>query len=221
LFFIWIELGPTVISDAGLITCVGFAALPKFYTNNLSIIQKLIYNWFPIPILYANFTISQCSLQSSLQNREIWSHPFPHRSRCRCLHTADTKTITLEPNTCVNLEVLKSTTNSNTNIYHPNTTIGDDVCLLRVSFSSTLESLPLQLCSQPLTSNSFVIVCLWNLPGHSCALDLIPSFFLSKGTDAYRSSSLQVSSFFSSRSRSSYMVPSSDTIKRVTFFLLL
>jgi hypothetical protein len=37
------ELGPTVISDAGLITHVGFAALPKFYTNNSSIIQKLIY----------------------------------------------------------------------------------------------------------------------------------------------------------------------------------
>jgi hypothetical protein len=27
--------------------------------------------------------------------------------------------------------VLKTTTNSNTNIYHPNTVIGDDVCLLR------------------------------------------------------------------------------------------
>jgi hypothetical protein len=34
---------PTVISDAGLITRVGFAALPKFYTDNSSIIQKLIY----------------------------------------------------------------------------------------------------------------------------------------------------------------------------------
>jgi hypothetical protein len=38
----------------------------------------------------------------------------------------------LEPNTCVNLEVLKTTTNSNTNIYHPNTAIGD--ALIRVSF---------------------------------------------------------------------------------------
>jgi hypothetical protein len=34
---------PTVISDAGLITCVGIAGLPKFYTDNSSIIQKLIY----------------------------------------------------------------------------------------------------------------------------------------------------------------------------------
>jgi hypothetical protein len=43
MFFIWTELGPTVISDAGLITRVGFAALPKFYINNSSIIQMLIY----------------------------------------------------------------------------------------------------------------------------------------------------------------------------------
>jgi hypothetical protein len=35
-------MGPTVISDAGLITRIGFAALPKFYIDNLSIIQKLI-----------------------------------------------------------------------------------------------------------------------------------------------------------------------------------
>jgi hypothetical protein len=35
--------GPTVISDTGLITRVGFAALPKFYSDNSSIIQKLIY----------------------------------------------------------------------------------------------------------------------------------------------------------------------------------
>jgi hypothetical protein len=68
--------GPIVISDAGLITRVGFASLPKFYTDNSSIIQKLIYYCFPIPILYANFTISQRSQQSSLQNREIRSHPF-------------------------------------------------------------------------------------------------------------------------------------------------
>jgi hypothetical protein len=74
LFFIWIELGPRVISDAGLITRVEFAALPKFYTDNSSIIQNLMYYWFPI--LCANFTISQRSLQSSLQNREIRSHPF-------------------------------------------------------------------------------------------------------------------------------------------------
>jgi hypothetical protein len=43
LFFICIELGPTVISNAGLITRVGFAVLPKFYTDNSSNIQKLIY----------------------------------------------------------------------------------------------------------------------------------------------------------------------------------
>jgi hypothetical protein len=76
-----------------------------------------------------------------------------------------------------NLEVLKTTTNSNTNIYHPNTTIEDDVCLLCVLFNSTLESLPLQLCSQPLTSNSFAIDRLGNLPGRSCALDLITTLF--------------------------------------------
>jgi hypothetical protein len=35
--------GPIVISDVGLITRVGFATLPKFYTDNSSIIQKLIY----------------------------------------------------------------------------------------------------------------------------------------------------------------------------------
>jgi hypothetical protein len=58
------------------------------------------------------------------------------------------------------LEVLKTTTNSNTNIYHPNMTIGDDVWLLCVSFNSTLESLPLQLCSQPLTGNSFALTVL-------------------------------------------------------------
>jgi hypothetical protein len=50
----------------------------------------------------------------------------------------------------------------------------DDVSLLRVSFNSTLESLPLQLCSQPLTGNSFAIDRLGNLP-ISCFLDLIPS----------------------------------------------
>jgi hypothetical protein len=74
------------------------------------------------------------------------------------LYQTNTKTNTLEPNTCVNLEVLITTTNSNTNIYHPNTAIRDDVCWLCVSFNSTLESLPLQLCSQPLTSNSFLTV---------------------------------------------------------------
>jgi hypothetical protein len=71
----------------------------------------------------------------------------------------------------------KTTTNSNTNIYHPNTAIGDDVCLLHVSFNSTLQSLPLQLCSQPLTSNIFSIDRLGNLPSRSCDLDLIPSLF--------------------------------------------
>jgi hypothetical protein len=89
LFFIWIELGPTVISDAGLITRVGFAALPKYYTDNSSNIQKLIYYWFPIPILRSNFTISQRSLQSSLQHIEIRSHLYPRRSNRCCLRTAD------------------------------------------------------------------------------------------------------------------------------------
>jgi hypothetical protein len=54
----------------------------------------------------------------------------------------------------------------------------DDVLLLRVSFNSTLESLPLKLCSQPLTGNSFAIDHLGNLLV-SCALNLIPfSLFL-------------------------------------------
>jgi hypothetical protein len=35
--------GPTVSSDTGLITRIGFAALQKFYTDNSSIIQKPIY----------------------------------------------------------------------------------------------------------------------------------------------------------------------------------
>jgi hypothetical protein len=80
---------PTVISDAGLITRVGFAALPKFYTDNSCIIQKLIYYWFPIPILRLNFTISQWSLKSSLQNREFEVILYPHRSSRRYLCKAD------------------------------------------------------------------------------------------------------------------------------------
>jgi hypothetical protein len=36
-------IGPHSYSDAGLITRVRFAALLKFYTDNSSIIQKLIY----------------------------------------------------------------------------------------------------------------------------------------------------------------------------------
>jgi hypothetical protein len=51
---------------------------------------------------------------------------------------------------------------------------GDGVSFLRVSFNSILDSLPLQLCSQPLTGNSFAIDRLGNLPV-SYALDLIPS----------------------------------------------
>jgi hypothetical protein len=52
----------------------------------------------------------------------------------------------------------------------------DDVSLPRISFNSTLESLPLQLCSQPLTGNSFAIDRLGMEPlPVSCALDLIPS----------------------------------------------
>jgi hypothetical protein len=60
-----------------------------------------------------------------------------------------------------------------------------DVSLPRVSFNSTLESLPLQLCSQPLTGNSFSIDRLGMEPlPVSCALDLNPSslFF---GDDDY------------------------------------
>jgi hypothetical protein len=70
------ELGPTVISDTWLITRVGFAAIPKFYTDNTSNLRKLIQYWCPIPILHSNCTISRWSLQSSLQNREIPSHPL-------------------------------------------------------------------------------------------------------------------------------------------------
>jgi hypothetical protein len=40
--------GPTVISDAGLITRVEFAALPKFYTDNSSIIQNV---WMEVVVL--------------------------------------------------------------------------------------------------------------------------------------------------------------------------
>jgi hypothetical protein len=55
--------------------------------------------------------------------------------------------------------------------------------LLRVSFNSTLESLPLQLCSQPLTGNSFAIDRLGNLPV-SYALDhILASLFF--GDDDY------------------------------------
>jgi hypothetical protein len=76
LFFIWMERSPSVISDTGLIIRVSFAAIPKFYTDNTSNLQKLIHYWFSIPILHSNFTISRRSLQSSLQNREIPSHPL-------------------------------------------------------------------------------------------------------------------------------------------------
>jgi hypothetical protein len=43
MFFIRMEMGPTVISDTGLITRVGFAAIPKFYTDNTSNLQKQIH----------------------------------------------------------------------------------------------------------------------------------------------------------------------------------
>jgi hypothetical protein len=128
----------------------------------------------------------------------------------------------LETNTCVNLEVLKTTTNSNTNIYHPNTVVGDDVCLLRVSFNSTLESLPLQLCSQPLTSNSFIIDHLGNLPERSCALDLIPCFFYKKAPTPIGPPHFKLlPSSLVHLDLAICMVPSSDTIKRVTCFLIL
>jgi hypothetical protein len=55
----------------------------------------------------------------------------------------------------------------------------DDVSLLRVSFNSTLESLPLQLYSQPLTDNSFAIDRLGNLFLFPVLLILsLPLFFL-------------------------------------------
>jgi hypothetical protein len=54
----------------------------------------------------------------------------------------------------------------------------DDVSLPRVSFNSTLASLPLQLCSQPLTANSFAIDCLGNLFRFPVLLILsLPLFF--------------------------------------------
>jgi hypothetical protein len=70
------ELGVTVISDIGLITCVGFAAIPKFYIDYTRYLQTLIHYRFHIPILRSNFTILRRSLQSSLQNRKIPSHPL-------------------------------------------------------------------------------------------------------------------------------------------------
>jgi hypothetical protein len=94
-----------------------------------------------------------------------------------------TPKLTLWSQICINLEVLKTTTNNNTNIYHPNTNIGDDVCLLCVSFNFTLESLPLQLCSQPLTSNSFpaVLTVLGTFPAVPMLLILsLPCFFYKK-----------------------------------------
>jgi hypothetical protein len=50
LFFIRIKLGPTVISDIGLITRVGFAALSKICTDNMSNIKKAN----PLLISYSN-----------------------------------------------------------------------------------------------------------------------------------------------------------------------
>jgi hypothetical protein len=55
---------------------------------------------------------------------------------------------------------------------------GDDISLPRVSFNFILESLPLQLCSQPLNGNSFAIDCLWNLFPFPVLLILsLPLFF--------------------------------------------
>jgi hypothetical protein len=55
----------------------------------------------------------------------------------------------------------------------------DDVSLPHVSFNSTLESLPLQLYSQPLTGNSFAIDRLENLFPFPVLLILsLPLFFL-------------------------------------------
>jgi hypothetical protein len=78
--------------------------------------------------------------------------------------------------------VLKTTTNSNTNLYHPNTAIGDDICLLHVSLNSTFESLPLQLYSQPLTSNNFpaILTVLVTFPAIPLLLILSLPYFLYK-----------------------------------------
>jgi hypothetical protein len=55
---------------------------------------------------------------------------------------------------------------------------GDDVSLPCVSFNSTLESLPLQLCSQALNGSSFAIDCLGNLFPFPVLLILsLPLFF--------------------------------------------
>jgi hypothetical protein len=53
-----------------------------------------------------------------------------------------------------------------------------DVSLLCVLLNSTLESLPLQLCSHPLSSNSFTINRLGNLfPFLVLLLSSLPLFF--------------------------------------------
>jgi hypothetical protein len=53
-----------------------------------------------------------------------------------------------------------------------------DASLLRVSFNSTLESLPLHRCSQPFTGNSFTIDRLGNLFPFPVLLILsLPLFF--------------------------------------------
>jgi hypothetical protein len=98
--------------------------------------------------------------------------------------------------------------------------IRDDVWLLRISFNSTIESLP-YLCSQPLTGNSFAIDCLGNLPDCFLCSWSYPFLVFSIKRHWRLSVLLTTSCFLFSRSRSSYMVPSSDTIKRVTCFLLL
>jgi hypothetical protein len=61
----------------------------------------------------------------------------------------------------------------------------DDVSLLRVSFNSTLESLPLQLCCQPLTGNSFAIDRLGNLFPFPVLLILSIPLFFCFGDDDY------------------------------------
>jgi hypothetical protein len=76
---------------------------------------------------------------------------------------------------------------------------GDDVWLLRVSFNSTLESLPLQLCSQPLTGNSFTIDRHGNLPGRFLCSRPYPFLIFSIKRHRHLSVLLTSSSFLLSK----------------------
>jgi hypothetical protein len=92
LFFIWIEMGPAVISNAGLITRVEFAAHPKIYINNLSIIQKLIYYWFPIQYSVRTSPFRSAAYSLRCKTKKFEAILFPHRNHCRYLRTANRRT---------------------------------------------------------------------------------------------------------------------------------